>query len=209
MIRRAHIAGLALAIAALCFAPGVFAQDAPPPAPAPPAPSPDEVMQVNVSVKIVEFQTTKGVNTGLSAYFKQRNKTRAWGRVTSGNGNVQSADLTFPTNTSSAITVFLDNITTGYGDIEIVLQALVDQNRAFILSQPKAMVTVGGTVPTLIKTTQQIPYEDTVVVGTTAVQTTISVKDGHTVVLGGLKHHAEDDRRSLIIAVTPRINPKR
>ena len=75
-------------------------------------------------------------------------------------------------NTSSAITVFLDNITTGYGDIEIVLQALVDQNRAFILSQPKAMVTVGGTVPTIIKTTQQIPYEDTVVVGTTAVQTT-------------------------------------
>ncbi|NIA15374.1 MAG: hypothetical protein GWP08_14995 [Nitrospiraceae bacterium] len=166
MSRRVHITGLALAVAALCLSLRVFAQDAAP------VPSPGDVQQVNVSVKIVEFQTTKGVNTGLSAYFKQRNKTRAWGRVSSGNGNVQSADLTFPTNTSSAITVFLDNITTSYGDIEVVLQALVDQNRAFILSQPKAMVTVGGAVPTTIKTTQKIPYEDTVVVGTTAVQTT-------------------------------------
>ena len=154
---------LPLACAGLLCVWCVQAQEAPPPE--------AEPQQVSVSVKIVEFQTTKGVETGLSAYFLQRNKVRAWGRTTSGNGNIRVADLTFP-STASAITVFLDNITTNYGDIEVVLQALVDQNRAFILSQPQAMVTVGGSVPTTIKTTQQIPYEDTVVVGATARQVT-------------------------------------
>jgi len=154
---------LPLACAGLLSVWCVHAQEAPPPE--------AEPQQVSVSVKIVEFQTTKGVETGLSAYFLQRNKVRAWGRTTSGNGNIRVADLTFP-STASAITVFLDNITTNYGDIEVVLQALVDQNRAFILSQPQAMVTVGGSVPTTIKTTQQIPYEDTVVVGATARQVT-------------------------------------
>jgi len=43
----------------------------------------------------------------------------------------------------------------------------------------------------------------------TTAQTTISAKNGQTVVLGGLVHRSEDDRRSLIIAVTPRVNPKR
>jgi len=43
----------------------------------------------------------------------------------------------------------------------------------------------------------------------TKVQTTISAKNGQTIVLGGLKHRVEDDNRSLIIAVTPRVNPER
>ncbi|MBW7865893.1 MAG: hypothetical protein H3C30_15940 [Candidatus Hydrogenedentes bacterium] len=48
----------------------------------------------------------------------------------------------------------------------------MDQNRAFILSQPKVMVPVGEATPTLIKTSQEVPYENTVVVGASAVQTT-------------------------------------
>lgn len=158
---------------------GAMAADAPAPAvPAAPAPPPiapvgtAQPHQVSVSVKIVEFQTAKDVETGFSAYFKQRNDIRAWGRVSSGNGNVRSADITFPTGRPGSITVFLDQISNSYGDFEFVLQALVDQNRAFILSQPKAMVTVGSAVPTTIKTTQKLPYENTVVVGATAVQTT-------------------------------------
>lgn len=163
-----------LVLTCLLGAAFAFGQD-PAPAPAappPPPPPPTEFKQVSVSVKIVEFQTSKGVDTGLSAYFAQRNKQRAWGRVTSGNGNIRSADITFPTSTMNGITVFLDNIATHYGDIEVVLQALVDQNRAFILSQPKAMVTVGSAIPTCIQTTQEIPYENTVVVGATSMQTT-------------------------------------
>jgi Flp pilus assembly secretin CpaC len=123
-------------------------------------------------VKIVEFQTTKGVETGLSAYLLQRKKYYTFGRVTPGSGAVRSADITFPTNTTSAITVFLDQMHIGEYDLEAVLQGLVDENRAFILSQPKAMVTVGSPIPTQIQTTQRIPYENTVVVGATAVQTT-------------------------------------
>ncbi len=131
-----------------------------------------EQQQVNVSVRIIEFQTTKGVETGLSAYFRQRNEPRPYGRAESGNGNVTTADLTFPTTTAAGITVFLDQLTTGYGDFELVLQALIDENRAFILSQPKALVQVGQEVPTVIQTVQDIPYETTTVVGATAVQTT-------------------------------------
>ena len=47
------------------------------------------------------------------------------------------------------------------------------------------------------------------IIGKTTAQTTISAKDGQTIVLGGLIRRAEDGHRSLIIAVTPRVNPKR
>jgi hypothetical protein len=150
-------------------APAPEAAPAPPPLP---APDPNNPQQVVVSVKIVEFQTSKGVETGLSAYFAQRNRARAWGRVSSGNGNIRNADLTFPNTIGSAITVFLDNIELNHGDLEIVLQGLVDQNRAFILSQPKAMVAVGSATPTQILTTQKIGYENTVAVGAAITQIT-------------------------------------
>ncbi len=128
--------------------------------------------QVNVSVKIVEFQTSKGVETGLSAYFRQRHDPLPYGRVTNANGIISNADITFPSSTSAGITVFLDRLTNRYGDFEVVLQGLVDENRASILSQPNVMVKIGSDVPTVIKTGQRIPYEKTVVVGTTTVQTT-------------------------------------
>ncbi len=162
-------------------APVVFAGEeaaAPPPPPPPPPPPVDKEApkQVNVSVKVVEFQTVKSVETGFSAFFARRNKERLYGRVTSGNGAIRTADLTFPTDSGNrleGLTVFLDNISTGYGDIEMVLQALVDENRAYILSRPKAMVMIGAERPgTVIKTVREIPYEDTTVVGATVVQAT-------------------------------------
>lgn len=156
---------------AWAFAQAPAASPAPLPAPPPPA-NPNDVKQVNVSVKIVEFQTSKGSETGLSAYFKQRQRTNALGQVLTNLGYVRAADVTFPTNTTSAITVFLDQIRLPEDDMEMVLQALVNQDRAFILSQPKAMVTVGSPIPTTIQTTNRIPYQNTVVVGATAVQTT-------------------------------------
>lgn len=129
--------------------------------------------QVNVSVKILEFQSMRGVETGFSAYFDQREVTRPYGRISdTGRGVVSTADLTFPTSGAASITVFLDRITSYYGDIEMVLQALVDENRAFILSRPRAMVRVGSETPTTVKTVEQIPYESTEVAGTTTVQIT-------------------------------------
>jgi len=128
--------------------------------------------QVSVAVKIIEFQTTKGLETGLSAFFKRREQERAFGRVTSGNGNITAADITFPTSSDAGITVFLDRITNEFGNFEVVLQGLVDENRANILSRPKAMVPVGAETPTTIETVQKIPYEDTIVVGATIQQVT-------------------------------------
>ncbi|HOV59665.1 MAG TPA: hypothetical protein PK349_01220 [Candidatus Hydrogenedentes bacterium] len=137
-----------------------------------PRASAQDLPQVNVSVKIIEFQSTKDSETGLSAYFKQRNEPRPYGRISSGNGNITAASLAFPASTTSGLNLFFDRLSTIYGDIELVLQALVDQNRAFILSQPKVMVPVGAPTPTTIKTSQDVPYENTIVVGASAVQTT-------------------------------------
>lgn len=44
------------------------------------------------------------------------------------------------------------------------------------------------------------------IIGKTTVQTTISAKDGQTVVVGGLTQRSADGHRQLIIAVTPRVN---
>jgi hypothetical protein len=125
-------------------------------------------------MKVIEFQTDKDIETGLSAYFQQRLIPHPYGRAASGAGSISASDITFPSGTTAGITVFLDRITTHYGDIELVLQGLVDQGRAFILSQPTALVPVGAAAgkPTVIEATQKIPYEDTVVVGSTPIQIT-------------------------------------
>jgi len=143
--------------------------------------------QVNVSVKIIEFQTTKGAESGISAYFKKRITPRPYGLVSTGPGIIDAASLAFPNRSTAGITLFLDQISTYYGDIEMILQALVDQNRAFILSQPKVMVSVGAAAPTIIKTTQDVPYENTVVVGVNAVQTTAFRPTGVTLTVSALQ----------------------
>lgn len=146
-----------------------------------------EQKQVNVAVKIIEFQTSKGSETGLSAYFKQRNEPRPYGRVSSGNGSITSASYTFPSSVSTGLTVLFDNLSNHWGDFEVVLQALVDQNRAFILSQPKVMVPVAAAVPTVIKTTQDVPFENTVVIGSTANQITAFRPTGVTLTVSALQ----------------------
>lgn len=160
---------------------------APPPPATPPAAGPQEKnvalkpRQVEVSVKIIEFQVTKGVETGLSAYFKQLPRARPFGMVTTSNNAITSADLTFPTSTAAGLTVFLDRIMISEGDIEVVLQALVDENRAFILARPWAQVIIGDPgEPTEVKTVQLIPYENTQVVGVVAQQITSFEETGVT-----------------------------
>jgi hypothetical protein len=127
--------------------------------------------QISVAVKVIEFQTRESIETGLSAYFKQ-GLVNAYGVAENTSGAITVADVTFPNSTTSGITVFLDRISNAYGNIELVLQALQDQNRAFILSRPRAMVPVGEATPTIIETVRKIPYEDTKVFGATAKQIT-------------------------------------
>ena len=126
--------------------------------------------QVNVSVKIIEFQSSKQQERGLSAYFKRRQET-AWGQVRTRDG-VSAADVTFPTTSTLGLTVFIDRLAGHYGDYELVLQGLVDQGRAFILSKPKVMAMVNAEKPTVIETTENVPYEETRVLGSTATQIT-------------------------------------
>ena len=128
--------------------------------------------QVVVSVKILEFQATKGIETGFSAYFAKLPLSEPFGQVNADDEGVGTVDLTFPTSTAAGLTVFLDRISIGDAELEVVIQALVDENRAFILSRPHAMVMVGESTPTVIRTNNQIPYESTRVVGSTTVQVT-------------------------------------
>ena len=134
--------------------------------------------QVIVSVKIIEFQATKGLETGLSAYYKKLPRTEPFGQVSLSGNDIETADLTFPSSTAAGLSVFLDRISMDSGDIEVVLKALVDENKASILFRPRAMVMIQDAVPTEITTSQDIPYEDTQVVGSTAVQVVNSKKTG-------------------------------
>lgn len=126
--------------------------------------------QVDVSAKIIEFQATKGVETGLSAYFRQREKHTWYGSIKPPKQGIMTADITFPASTTAGVTVFLDKLRLSYGDVELILQGLVTQNRASILSQPRAMVMIGQ--KTRIQTVDRVPYENTTVVGATTVQGT-------------------------------------
>lgn len=146
-----------------------------------------EQQQVNVAVKIIEFQTSAGKEFGLSTYFKHRVDPRPYGIVSTGRGIITAASTAFPNTSTGGITVFLDRLSTYYGDFEVVLQALVDQNRAFILSQPKVMVPVGSATPTVIKTTEDVSYENTVVVGATTTQTTAFRATGVTLTVSALQ----------------------
>lgn len=128
--------------------------------------------QVSVAVKVIEFQTGDDISTGLSAYFKQVARTSPYGQSVMPNGAISVADLTFPMATTSGLTVFLDRLSNEYGEFELMLQALQEQNRLFILSRPRAMVTVAEATPTIIETVQQIPFEDTKVFGATVRQVT-------------------------------------
>ena len=158
------------AVVALMAAASAVAQ-APAPAPIVPPPSlPPDSKQVNVSLKVVEFQTTSRTETGLAAYLLKRAKSNPW-HVGDTDIQVDNASLAFPSATGG-VNVFLDRMHIGENDLEMVLQALVDQNYAFILSRPRAMVTVASPVPTVIETTANIPYENTVVAGTTTTQVT-------------------------------------
>ncbi len=156
-----------------------------------------EPKQVNVSVKIIEFQTSNDLETGFSAYFKDRIHPRPYGKVVAGQESaVDSLALAFPSSNTTGLSVFLDNLTNNWADVELVLQAMVDQGKAFILSQPKVMVPVASPVPAIIKTSQDVPYSNTIVIGASAVQTTSFKATGVAMTVSALEV-ADDDANPL------------
>jgi len=166
-------------VAALAWATPAVAQstDAPP-------------EQVDVSVKIVEFQSSNVFETGFSAFFVEEAVQNPGGSVTANGSTIRTADLTFPTSGTPTITAFLDRIQLGDGDVEIILQALAEENKAFILSRPKAKVMLGGSVT--LGTTQEIPFQATQVVGTTAIEVTKFRETGVSLTLS-LEQVTDDD----------------
>ncbi len=143
----------------------------------PPQPKPKQVV---VQAKIVEYTHQKGVETGLSAYFRKwQTHTDWWGVVHRSFQGIRSADITFPTSRPATFSVFLDRIHISEGDIEMVLQALERQNKASILSKPRLMVPVGGPESS-IETTQQEPYEELQITANTSVPVTRYDKTGVT-----------------------------
>ena len=126
--------------------------------------------EVKVSVKFIEFQSTKTGDMGLSAYFKRKQET-AWGQTTTPSG-ITTADITFPKGNTLGINVFFDRLMGHYGNFELVLQGLVDQGRAFVLAKPQVLVKVGSATPSVIETTEAVPYEETKIVGYTPQQVT-------------------------------------
>ncbi|NUM54082.1 MAG: hypothetical protein HUU46_10600 [Candidatus Hydrogenedentes bacterium] len=175
---------LALAIG-MSMAAIALAQDKPPTPfarpPVPPGTAPltaDAPQQANVTVKVVEFQATKGRDTGLNAFYARNRNPKPYGRVSDGDGAISTADLTFPLDAEGTITVFLDRLHLSDGELELVLQALETENQAFILSRPGAMVPVRGATPTSIETVEENPYESPTVVGTTVVAATEFRKTG-------------------------------
>ncbi len=152
-----------------------------------------EPKQVNVAVKIIEFQSSDELETGFSAYFKDKIHPRPYGKVVAGQeSDVNSVALTYPSSSTSGLTVFLDNLTNNWADVELVLQAMVNQGKAFILSQPKVLVPVASPVPTIIKTSQDVPYSNTIVIGSSAVQTTAFKPTGVAMTVSALEV-ADDD----------------
>ncbi len=150
----------------------------PVPAPGTAALPPQAPQQANVSVKVVEFQRTKGQDSGVSAYFARRPQNKPFGFVGDGNGAISTADLTFPLDAEGTITVFLDRLRLSEGDLEFVLQALVSENKAFILSRPSSIVPIRGVTPSSIETVEENPYENPTVIGTTVVAATDFRKTG-------------------------------
>jgi len=190
ILRNWFCAGIACLYSGLCIG-----QDTPPPpaaAPAPQKPAQKVPEQVIVSVKIIEFQATKGVETGLSAYFLKATRTDPGGEVLVNGNAINNLDFTFPSSTAAGITVILNEITMEEGDIEVILQALIDENKATILSRPRAIVPIGIEKPTVIQTTNKVPYENTQVVGSTAVQITSFENTGVNLTVNARHIHDED-----------------
>ena len=67
-----------------------------------------EQQQINVTVKIIEFQTSKGMETGLSAYFAKRMNPQPYGQVSTGKGIINAASMAFQSSSNAGITLFLD-----------------------------------------------------------------------------------------------------
>lgn len=125
----------------------------------------EEHLQVRIKAKIIEWKLDNALDYGISALY-----TRNLGS----GAIIETADLTFPTQTAidHGVKLFFDSMNAGSGMIEIVLEALEEEGRIRVLSEPNITVVEGHAKPAKVSTGMKVPYETTQAAGATVVQVT-------------------------------------
>ena len=158
-----------------------------------------EENQAEVDIVVAEWSGTDALDFGISSIFN-----RIPGRPdTSDKGGVlRSADLTFPrtTGTSGGATLFLDRITLHEGEMEFVLEAIETSSNVRIIAKPHVFVLEGHHAT--IKDTDQVPYEQTSVVGQTTVQVTTFRQTGISLLINFVRlYENEDNEKFLMLGI--------
>lgn len=125
----------------------------------------EEHVQVRIKAKIIEWKLDNALDYGISTLY-----TRNLGA----GSIIESADLTFPTQTAvdQGVKLFFDGLNANSGVIDIVLEALEEEGRIKVLSEPNITVVEGHAKPAKVSTGSKVPYETTQVAGATVVQVT-------------------------------------
>ncbi len=120
---------------------------------------------MRIKAKIIEWKLDNALDYGISALY-----TRNLGA----GAIVESADLTFPTQTAidHGVKLFFDSLNAGSGMIELVLEALEEEGKIRVLSEPNITVVEGHAKPAKVSTGMKVPYETTQAAGATVVQVT-------------------------------------
>jgi len=147
-----------------------------------------EENQAEVDIVVAEWSGTDALDFGISSIFN-----RIPGRPdTSDKGGVlRSVDLTFPRTTGipGGATLFLDRITLHEGEMEFVLEAIETSSNVRIIAKPHVFVLEGHHAT--IKDTDQVPYEQTSVVGQTTVQVTTFRQTGISLLINFVRLYEE------------------
>lgn len=119
----------------------------PTPVPTPTGPFP----QVRVEARIIEWQITNSLDFDFAVQYQ---------RDANAGGILGNADLTLPAAPAldSAARIFLNNMDTGNGNIDAVIEMLKGAGKVRVLSQPSIILTSRQVDPTKATAPPAIPY---------------------------------------------------
>jgi type II secretory pathway component GspD/PulD (secretin) len=125
----------------------------------------EEHLQVRIKAKIIEWKLDNALDHGISALYTRNLDSGAI---------IDTADLTFPTQTAidRGVKLFFDSLNAGSGMIELVIEALEEEEKIRVLSEPNITLVEGHAKPAKVSTGTKVPYETTQAAGATVVQVT-------------------------------------
>jgi len=126
--------------------------------------------QAIVEILVVEYNSNTLFDLGTTGVFERYPK----GTPGTDPGNLSLAEAAFPTLDPSGIglAMFLDKITLGEGTFQFLIQALEQDERFEILSNPRLIVAQGDEKPAKVQTVIEVPYETNKISGVTGVTST-------------------------------------